>query len=160
MQFTLHILQSRMVNVIRICCITAAICVRSNAFSTLRTRTVGQQCLVSVITAPIPHQHQHNWDGGPAKMMRWSEGSLLLKRMRLSKIFMTAISSPQFNSASDLPRLIWYQLIDSRDGQPYKATSADKVSVSSNADVADFRKAAQAECGINPDISMTFQPEH
>ena len=37
--------------------------------------------------------------------------------------------------------LVWFQLLDSAAGEPYKRTSADKVSVSSSADVADFRKA-------------------
>ena len=64
-----------------------------------------------------------------------SEGSLKRKQLR---IFMS--DSPSFNSAisNNQPRLIWYQLVDSSTGQPYKATSAAKVSVPSNADVDDF----------------------
>ena len=38
-------------------------------------------------------------------------------------------------------RLVWFQLFDSATGKPYKGTSADKVSVSSLADVTDFRDA-------------------
>ena len=41
--------------------------------------------------------------------------------------------------------LIWFLLLDAATGLPYKGTSADKVSVSSSADVADFRKAVKAE---------------
>ena len=37
--------------------------------------------------------------------------------------------------------LVWFQLLDSVTGEPYKGTTADKVSVSSSADVADFRDA-------------------
>ena len=43
------------------------------------------------------------------------------------------------------PRLIWFLLLDSSTGEPYKGTSAEKVSVSSSADVADFRDAVQAK---------------
>ena len=39
------------------------------------------------------------------------------------------------------PTLVWFLLLDSATGEPYKETSADKVSVSSSADVADFREA-------------------
>jgi len=41
--------------------------------------------------------------------------------------------------------LIWFMLYDSDTGLPYKGTSASKVSVSSFADVDDFRKAVKAE---------------
>jgi hypothetical protein len=37
--------------------------------------------------------------------------------------------------------LVWFVLVDSVTGEPYKGTSADKVAVSSSADVADFQKA-------------------
>lgn len=36
---------------------------------------------------------------------------------------------------------VWFVLLDSATGQPYKGTTADKVAVSSSADVADFRNA-------------------
>ena len=39
--------------------------------------------------------------------------------------------------------LVWFQLLDSATGEPYKKTSADKVSVSCSADVADFRDAVK-----------------
>jgi hypothetical protein len=39
--------------------------------------------------------------------------------------------------------LIWFLLVDSITGQPYKGTSADKVSIASTADVADFRDAVK-----------------
>ena len=45
---------------------------------------------------------------------------------------------------SSLPR-VWFQLLDSASGEPYKQTTADKVSVSSSADVADFRDAVKAK---------------
>jgi hypothetical protein len=52
----------------------------------------------------------------------------------------------QSSSMSSPPSpLVWFQLFDSATGEPYKKTTADKVSVSSSADVADFRKAVQAE---------------
>ena len=51
---------------------------------------------------------------------------------------------PVFMSSSSYP-LIWYLLLDSTTGQPYKGTTADKVFLSSQADVADFRKAVKAE---------------
>jgi hypothetical protein len=41
--------------------------------------------------------------------------------------------------------LVWFVLVDSVTGEPYKGTSADKVAVSSSADVADFRKAVKVE---------------
>ena len=37
--------------------------------------------------------------------------------------------------------LVWFQLLDSATGEPYKGTTAEKVAVSSTADVADFREA-------------------
>ena len=43
------------------------------------------------------------------------------------------------------PQLTWFLLVDAADGQSYKGTSADKVSVLSSADVADFRHAVKAE---------------
>jgi hypothetical protein len=45
-------------------------------------------------------------------------------------------------SSSPSP-LIWFLLVDSITGQPYKGTSADKVSIAFTADVADFRDAVQ-----------------
>jgi hypothetical protein len=39
--------------------------------------------------------------------------------------------------------LIWFLLVDSITGQPYKGTNADKVSIASTADVADFRDAVK-----------------
>ena len=36
-------------------------------------------------------------------------------------------------------RPIWFQLIDSETGEPYKSEGASKVKVSSSADVDDFR---------------------
>ena len=41
--------------------------------------------------------------------------------------------------------LVWFQLLDSATGEPYKGTTADKVAVSSSADVADFRDAVKAK---------------
>lgn len=41
--------------------------------------------------------------------------------------------------------LVWFLLVDSATGQPYKGTTADKVAVSSTADVADFRDAVKAK---------------
>lgn len=43
------------------------------------------------------------------------------------------------------PRLIWYCLFDSSTGQPFLGTTADKVSVSTSADVADFRDAVHTK---------------
>ena len=43
-----------------------------------------------------------------------------------------------------MSRRVWVKLLDS-DGKPYKNTSADKVSVESSADVADFRDAVKAK---------------
>ncbi|KAL7502695.1 hypothetical protein ACHAWX_000522 [Stephanocyclus meneghinianus] len=40
------------------------------------------------------------------------------------------------------PPLVWFLLLDSVTGLPYKGTNANKVSVSSSADVVDFREAA------------------
>ena len=40
--------------------------------------------------------------------------------------------------------LVWFLILDST-GEPYKGTTASKVSVSSSADVDDFRKAVKAE---------------
>jgi hypothetical protein len=37
---------------------------------------------------------------------------------------------------------IWFMLLESATGEPYKRTNADKVSVAASADVADFRDAA------------------
>ena len=51
-------------------------------------------------------------------------------------------SNPQQQLPSASP-LIWFLLVDSTTGEPYKGTSADKVSVSSSSDVADFRDAVK-----------------
>ena len=48
---------------------------------------------------------------------------------------------------------IWYLLLDSATGEPYKRTSADKVRVSSSADVTDFREAVIAK---NPNNLSSF----
>ena len=40
---------------------------------------------------------------------------------------------------------VWFLLLDSASGKPYKGTTSEKVFVSSSADVADFRKAAYLE---------------
>ena len=51
-------------------------------------------------------------------------------------------NSPQVNSeTNNLNRRIWYQLIDSSTGEPYKATSADYV-LSPSSDVVDQLKKA------------------
>jgi hypothetical protein len=42
--------------------------------------------------------------------------------------------------------MVWFLLFDSATGQLVEGTTADKVSVASPADVADFRKAVKAEC--------------
>ena len=48
----------------------------------------------------------------------------------------------QSSSLSSSSPLVWFLLLDSATGEPYKGTSADKIAVSSPAsDVADFRKA-------------------
>lgn len=39
----------------------------------------------------------------------------------------------------------WFILVDS-DGQPYKGSTVDKISVPPNADVADLRSAIKLEC--------------
>ena len=41
--------------------------------------------------------------------------------------------------------LVWFRLLDTTTGQYYKGTTADKVAVSSTADVADFRDAVKAK---------------
>ena len=46
---------------------------------------------------------------------------------------------------SNESRKVWYRLFESSTGLAYRNTSADKVSVSINADVADFRDAVQAK---------------
>ena len=40
-------------------------------------------------------------------------------------------------------QLIWFLLIDSDSGLPYKGTSAENVSVACSADISDFRKAVK-----------------
>ena len=56
-----------------------------------------------------------------------------------------ASNNPQLQLPSSPSPLVWFQLLDSATGQPYKGTSADKVAVSSTADVADFRDAVKAK---------------
>jgi hypothetical protein len=52
------------------------------------------------------------------------------------------LSSDQHQHISMFPpRLIWFLLLDSSTGEPYQGTSAEKVPVSSSADVADFLDA-------------------
>jgi hypothetical protein len=46
-------------------------------------------------------------------------------------------------SSAPTSPFVWFLLLDSATGKPYKGTSADKVAVSSSADVADFRDAVQ-----------------
>ena len=46
---------------------------------------------------------------------------------------------------SNQPRFIWYQLVDSADGEAFRGVDAAKVSVPLNAEVDDFRKAVKAE---------------
>jgi hypothetical protein len=55
-------------------------------------------------------------------------------------------SNPQQQQSSSMSSpspLVWFLLLDFATGKPYKGTTADKVSVSSLADVADFRDAVQ-----------------
>jgi hypothetical protein len=59
-------------------------------------------------------------------------------------------SNPQQQQSSSMSSaltspFVWFLLLESATGKPYKGTSADKVAVSSPADVADFRKAVKAE---------------
>ena len=56
-----------------------------------------------------------------------------------------ASNNPQQQQSSSMSSspLVWFLLLESATGGPYKGTSADKVSVSSSADVADFRDAVQ-----------------
>ncbi|KAJ3202072.1 hypothetical protein HDU67_000823 [Dinochytrium kinnereticum] len=52
------------------------------------------------------------------------------------------MSQQQQSSMSSPPSpLVWFLLLDSATGEPYKGTSADNVSVASSGDVADFREA-------------------
>jgi hypothetical protein len=58
-------------------------------------------------------------------------------------------SNPQQQQSSSMSSppspLVWFLLLDSATGLPYKGTTADKVSVSSKADIADFRDAVKAK---------------
>jgi hypothetical protein len=56
-----------------------------------------------------------------------------------------AYNPQQQQSSMSLNPLVWFQLLDATTGQPYKATTATKVTVSSSADVDDFRKAVHLE---------------
>jgi hypothetical protein len=47
--------------------------------------------------------------------------------------------------SSTSPRDIWYRLVEADTGQPYRDTSADKVRLSNDSDVADFRKTVHVE---------------
>ena len=52
----------------------------------------------------------------------------------------------QWSSTSHPPSpLIWFLLLDSVTGQPYKGTTADYVSIYSGAVVAEFRKLVHRE---------------
>jgi len=59
-------------------------------------------------------------------------------------MFISKTSNPQQSFMPPSP-LIWFQLFDFATGEPYKGTSADKVSVSSSVDIADFRDAVKAK---------------
>jgi len=52
-------------------------------------------------------------------------------------------TNPQQHFMSSPSSFVWFKLYDSATGEPYKGTTADKVAVSSSADVADFRDAVQ-----------------
>ena len=56
-------------------------------------------------------------------------------------------SNPQQQSfsMSSPSSLVWFLLLNSATGEPYKGTSASKVSVSSSADLDDFRDAVKAK---------------
>jgi hypothetical protein len=64
----------------------------------------------------------------------------------LKEIPFTALGA-SFRSLSSVPPLqrTWFLLLDSQTGEPYKGSSADKVSLLPNADVADFRDAVKAK---------------
>jgi hypothetical protein len=58
----------------------------------------------------------------------------------------TASSPQQQQSFMPSPSpIVWFLLLDSATGEPYKKTTADKVAVSSSADVADFRDAVKTK---------------
>jgi hypothetical protein len=52
-------------------------------------------------------------------------------------------NNPSMSSAPS--PFVWFLLLDSATGLPYKGTGADKVAVYSSADVADFRKVVKTE---------------
>jgi hypothetical protein len=46
---------------------------------------------------------------------------------------------------SSPPSLVWFLLLDSVSGEPYKGVSASKVSTEASADIDDFRDAVKAK---------------
>jgi hypothetical protein len=40
---------------------------------------------------------------------------------------------------------VWFLLVDSTNGQPYRGSSSDRISISSSAGVVDFRKGVKTE---------------
>ena len=58
---------------------------------------------------------------------------------------------------------IWFQLYDSANGLPYKETGVTYVSLSSSSDIAQFRKAVNAEYSysylrrIDPSVLKVFK---
>jgi len=64
-----------------------------------------------------------------------------------NKVKMTSNPQQQQSSSMSSPPypLVWFLLLDSATGEPYKKTTADKVAVASSADVADFRDAVKAK---------------
>ncbi len=54
-------------------------------------------------------------------------------------------SEQQHSFMSTPSPLVWFLLLDAATGEPYKGTTADKVALSSTADVADFRDAVKAK---------------
>jgi hypothetical protein len=88
-------------------------------------------------------QMQHSLNGSTGKIMMMMVGSdenSLIKRKQL-RLFLS--SSPPFNSPSSQPRLIWFQLIVSATGKPYKAATVSSVSLPSDFVIDQFRDAVQ-----------------
>ena len=54
-------------------------------------------------------------------------------------------SEQQHSFMSTPSPLVWFLLLDAATGEPYKGTTADKVALSSTADVADFRDAVKTK---------------
>ncbi len=55
------------------------------------------------------------------------------------------IPRQQSSTPTSFPPLVWFLLLDSTTGQPYKGTSAEAVALPPGAVVAQFRKVAQLE---------------